>query len=160
MMRVSASAATSYNDGMVCPNVVLPFATCGDKNGPNQAPSPTNAITDGDCGAGYTSNTAAQHTVCQAIPCVVGSAAAADQAVCCLPQGHRMACLCSTWHATLAWTLVLSLQDVVNLLLTRCVISAGCSQPAAHPLCCLCRMQSACDSSEWCCWHVHRSAGA
>jgi len=78
MKRIGKSAKAGSNDGLYCPNAVLPYASCGDKNGPLQAGNAS--VTDADCGTGYVAVTSASEKVCTKNPCAVGSATAEESA--------------------------------------------------------------------------------
>ena len=53
VVRMGPSISTYVNDGAYCNDVVLPFTTCGDKNGPRNNPNP-DPVTDDECQAGAT----------------------------------------------------------------------------------------------------------
>ena len=72
-LDVLSGIASNY-DGLNCPGALdgghgtaaIPFATCGDKNGPTKDPSPSNPVAPTDCGTvGYTYNAFHASTVCQ-----------------------------------------------------------------------------------------------
>lgn len=54
-------------------------ATCGNKDGASGA-----AISDADCGSGYTYHPARANNVCAGTTCVVGTSGSTDQASCCI----------------------------------------------------------------------------
>ena len=64
-----SSAATGNNDGLNCLDAVLPFPTCGDKNGGGISPDP-NPVTNAECGSGSHYLVAASSTACSAYLCV------------------------------------------------------------------------------------------
>jgi hypothetical protein len=82
---LGSSVITGSNDGLNCFQSDIPFATCGDKNGPMNEPNP-NAVTDDECGLGMMYNDAAQFASCAASPCNVGNSTADDQSLCCIPE--------------------------------------------------------------------------
>ena len=78
------SANTANNDGLHCKNPLklIPFPTCGDKDGTASA-SASNPVTDAECGSGYSYDTSNAGEACAASPCSVGSSTADDQSLCC-----------------------------------------------------------------------------
>ena len=78
------SSNTANNDGLHCKNPLklIPFPTCGDKDGTASA-SATNPVTDTECGSGYTYDSSNAGEACAASPCGVGSSTADDQSLCC-----------------------------------------------------------------------------
>ncbi|MEC8023538.1 MAG: hypothetical protein VX223_06350, partial [Myxococcota bacterium] len=77
------SEPTDQNDGLNCPAVPSPFATCSDKNGFALLPSPNNPVLDSDCPSGYFSNSAAvaASAVCTSTPCDFSGV---DRDTCCI----------------------------------------------------------------------------
>ena len=68
------SDASNFNDGLSCKAALIPFPTCGDKNGHLVDPSP-NAVTNPQCnsnGGSYYYNQDNAHRACKALPCEVG----------------------------------------------------------------------------------------
>ena len=66
--------ASNFNDGLSCKAALIPFPTCGDKNGHLVDPSP-NAVTNSECnanGGSYYYNPVNAHRACKALPCEVG----------------------------------------------------------------------------------------